>query len=43
MGSPRDLISLMPAKDPAASSQERVTILDVAKNSSTGKLSSAML
>ena len=37
MGSPRDLISLMmPAKDPAASSQERATILDIAKNSSTG-------
>ena len=43
MGSPRDLISLMPAKDPAASSQERATILEVTKKSSTGKLSSAML
>ena len=36
MDSPRDLILLMPGKDPAASSQERATILDVAKNSSTG-------
>ena len=43
MGSPRDLMSLMPAKDPAALSQERATILDVAKNSSTGESSSAML
>ena len=43
MGSPRGLISLMPAKDPAASSQERVTILDIAKNSLTGESSSAML
>ena len=36
MGSPRDLISLMPAKDPAALSQERATILDIAKNGSMG-------
>ena len=40
MGSLRELIS---PKDPAASSQERATILDVAKNSSTCESSPAML
>ena len=43
MDSPRDLISLMPAKDSEGSSQERATILDVAKNSLTGESSSAIL
>ena len=43
MGSLCELISPMPAKDPAASSQETATILDVAKNSSTGESSPAML
>ena len=43
MGTPCDMTSLMQVKDPAASSQERATILFVAKNSSMGELNLAML
>ena len=44
MGPPRDLTSLMQIKDPADSSHEMMaTILYVAKNSSTGESSLAML
>ena len=43
MGTPRDLTSLMQIKDPADSSHEMATILYVAKNSSTGESSLAML
>ena len=38
MGSPRDLISLVQAKDPAASSQERAMILDVVKKTYNGRV-----
>ena len=43
MNSPQYMLSLVKAKDLAASSQEKATILDVVKKTSTGESSSVML
>ena len=43
MDSTQLMLSLVQAKDPAPLSEERATIIDLAKNSSTGKSSSSML
>ena len=42
MGTPHDLVLLMQAKDPAATSQEKATIFDLVKKSSMGELSSVI-
>ena len=43
MNSPQLMLLLVQAKDPAALSEERATIIDLAKKSSTSESSSSML